>query len=151
MLNPRERNYLTTKYIYRNIIHCLSQKKALSELLFCETGFEGMLPSTASFKSSQLAVEGGFFWTPSWLKATYVSLLPFLWLCYSHFSWYFLDTSWRYGGEEEKEAELLGLLLFRSCLLNYLLMGCDDQEVCNYYSNIPDICHFFDTGKIFGE
>ena len=46
----------------------------------------------------------------------------------------FLDTSWQYGGEEEKGAELLGLLRFRSCLLTYHLMGCDDQEVCKYYS-----------------
>ena len=90
---------------------------------------------------SQLAVEGRFFGTPSLLKTTYVSLLPFLWLCYSHLiEYFFLDTSWQYGSEGEKEAELLGLFRFRSCLLNYLLMECVDQEVCNYYIFILYIC-----------
>ena len=75
-----------------------------------------------------------FFWDTQFVEGYVCQPFAFFVTVLQHLLWYFLDTSWQYGGEEEEEAGLLGLLLFRSFLLTYHLMGCDDQEVCNYYS-----------------
>ena len=110
----------------------MSSKKALSELPFCETGFEGMQP-TGSGRP--------FFWDTQFVEGYVCQPFAFfLTVLQPPHIVFFLDTSWQYGSEGEKEAELLGLFRFRSCLLNYLLMECVDQEVCNYYIFILYIC-----------